>query len=172
MPLKIPSLKLLMKIVILIVLSIGPWIFSRAQSSPSSPVTTILTGLSFPVSLRFAPDGRIFFNEKNTGNIRIIQQNGTLLSTPFATISPIYTDGESGLLGIALDPSFASNRFLYVYYTYRDSQSYTHGPTVRHTTTGNIGTTPTNVLDVVSAAPTTPPHHNAGYIRSGPAGKL
>ena len=115
MPLRVPSLKLSMKIVILIILSIGPWIFSEAQSTSSAPVTAILTGLSFPLSLKFAPDGRIFFNEKNTGNIRIIQQNGTLLSTPFATISPIFTDDESGLLGIALDPSFASNRFLYVY---------------------------------------------------------
>src|SRR5436309_1684283 len=172
MPLKIPSLKLLMKIVILIVLSIGPWIFSRAQSSPSSPVTTILTGLSFPVSLRFAPDGRIFFNEKNTGNIRVIQQNGTLLSTPFATISPIFTDDESGLLGIALDPSFASNGYLYVYYTYRDSQSYTHGHIVRYTAAGNIGTSPTNIFDVVSSTPNTPPYHNGGYIKFGPDGKL
>src|SRR2546430_14386795 len=133
MPLKVPSLRSPMKIVILIVLSIGPWIFSNAQSSPSAPVTTILTGLSFPISLKFAPDGRIFFNEKNTGSIRIIQQNGTIMSTPFATISPIFTDDESGLLGMALDPSFASNEYLYVYSTYRDSQSYTHGRIVRYT---------------------------------------
>src|SRR5207249_5264783 len=172
MPLKILPLKLTMKIVILIVLSIGPWIFFRAQSSPSSPVTTILTGPSFPVSLKFAPDARIIFNEKNTGNIRIIQQNGTLLSTPFATISPIYTDGESGLLGIALDPSFASNGYLYVYYTYRDSQSYTHGHIVRYTAAGNIGTSPTNIFDVVSSTPNTPPYHNGGYIKFGPDGKL
>ncbi|TMI54844.1 PQQ-dependent sugar dehydrogenase, partial [Candidatus Bathyarchaeota archaeon] len=135
-------------------------------------MTAILTGLSFPISLEFAPDGRIFFNEKNTGNIRIIQQNGTLLSTPFATISPIFTDDESGLLGIALDPSFASNRFLYVYYTYRDSQSYTHGHIVRYTATGNMGISLANVSDVVSAAPNAPPYHNGGYIKFGPDGKL
>src|SRR5206468_1690610 len=123
MPLKISSLRLLMKIVILIILSIGPWIFSEAQSSSSAPVTAILTGLSFPISLKFAPDGRIFFNEKNTGNIRIIQQNGTILSSPFATISPIFTDDESGLLGMALDPSFTSNGYVYVYFTYRDGLS-------------------------------------------------
>jgi len=172
MPLKVPSLWFLTKIVILIILSIGPGIFSKAQPSSSAPVTAILTGLSFPISLEFAPDGRIFFNEKNTGNIRIIQQNGTLLSTPFATISPIFTDDESGLLGIALDPSFASNRFLYVYYTYRDSQSYTHGHIVRYTATGNMGTSLANVLDVVSAAPNTPPYHNGGYLKFGPDGKL
>lgn len=135
-------------------------------------MTTILTGLSFPLSLNFAPDGRIFFNEKNTGNVRVIQQNGSLLSTPFATISPIFTDGESGLLGIALDPSFTTNGYLYFYHTYRDSQSYTHGHIVRYTAAGNIGTSPTNIFDVVSGAPNTPPYHNGGYIKFGPDGKL
>ena len=172
MPLKVSSLRLLMKIVILIILSIGPWIFSEAQSSSSTTVTAILTGLSFPISLKFAPDGRIFFNEKNTGNIRIIQQNGTILSSPFATISPIFTDDESGLLGMALDPSFASNGHVYVYFTYRDGLSYTHGHIVRYTAIGNIGTAPIDVFDVVSAAPNTPPYHNGGYIKFGPDGKL
>ncbi|TMI58419.1 PQQ-dependent sugar dehydrogenase [Candidatus Bathyarchaeota archaeon] len=170
--LRFPSLKLTAKIVTLIILSTGSWIFSHAQSSTASPVTTILTGLSFPLSLNFAPDGRIFFNEKNTGNVRVIQQNGSLLSTPFATISPIFTDGESGLLGIALDPSFTTNGYLYFYHTYRDSQSYTHGHIVRYTAAGNIGTSPTNIFDVVSGAPNTPPYHNGGYIKFGPDGKL
>ena len=161
-----------MKIVILIILSIGPWTFSEAQSSSSATVTAIHTGLSFPISLKFAPDGRIFFNEKNTGNIRIIKQNGTILSSPFATISPIFTDDESGLLGIALDPSFASNGYVYVYFTYRDGLSYTHGHIVRYTAIGNIGTAPIDVFDVVSAAPNTPPYHNGGYIKFGPDGKL
>jgi glucose/arabinose dehydrogenase len=160
------------KIFVLIILSIGPWIFPEARSSSPAPVTAILTGLSFPLSLKFAPDGRIFFNEKDTGNIRVIQPNGTLSSTPFATISPIFTDGESGLLGIALDPSFASNGYLYVYYTYRDGQSFTHGRIVRYTAAGNMGTSPTNIFDVVSAAANTPPYHNGGYIKFGPDGKL
>jgi len=156
----------------LIILSAGSWIFPHAQSSTASTVTTILTGLNFPLSLRFAPDGRIFFNEKDTGNIRVIQQNGTLLLTPFATISPIFTDGESGLLGIALDPSFASNGYLYAYFTYRDSQSFTHGRIVRYTAAGDTGTTPTNIFDVVSAAANTPSYHNGGYIKFGPDGNL
>src|SRR6266702_1671704 len=51
-------------------------------SSVSGP-TILYPGLSFPASFRFAPDGRIFFTEKNTGNIRIIR-NGTLVPSPFA----------------------------------------------------------------------------------------
>lgn len=163
-------LKLTVKTICLIFLVLGPWMLSHAQAS-SSPVTTLLTGLDFPVSMEFAPDGRIFFNEKNTGNIRIILQNGTLLSTPFATISPIFTGGEAGLLGIALDPAFASNGYVYIYFNYRDSQSYTHGHIRRYTATGNTGTSSADLFDVISSAPDTI-YHNGGYIKFGPDGML
>jgi len=136
-----------------------------------SPVTPVLTGLNFPVSLKFSPDGRIFFNEKNTGNIRIILQNGTLLPTPFATVSPIFNGGEAGLLGIALDPSFASNGYVYVYFNYRDSRSYTHGDIRRYTATGNLATNPLDIFDVTSSAPDSI-YHNGGYIKFGPDGML
>lgn len=158
------------KTIFLTLLVFGSWMLSQPQAS-SSPVTTLLTDLNFPVSLEFAPDGRIFFNEKNTGNIRIVLQNGTLQSTPFATISPIFTGGEAGLLGIALDPAFASNGYAYVYFNYRDSQSYTHGHIRRYTATGNTGSSPFDLFDVTSSAPGTI-YHNGGYIKFGPDGKL
>src|SRR5207247_10386222 len=105
------------------------------------------------------------------GSIRIIQQNGTLLPTPFATISPIFTGLEAGLLGIALDPAFSSNNYVYVYYTYRDTGSFTHGHIVRYTASGNTGTSPKDIFDVTSSAPNTI-YHNGGYIKFGPDGKL
>lgn len=157
------------KTLLLMVFTLSPPIFSQAHAA--SLVNTLLTGLNFPVSLAFAPDGRIFYTEKGTGNIRIIEQNGTLLPTPFATISPIFTDGEAGLLGIALDPAFASNNYVYVYYTYRDNQSFTHGHIVRYTANGNVGTSPKDIFDVTSSAPGTI-YHNGGYIKFGPDGKL
>jgi len=150
-------------------LFLSPAIFPPAHAV--SPVNALLTGLNFPVSLRFAPDGRIFFTEKNTGNIRIIQPNGTLLPTPFATVNPIFNTGEAGLLGIALDPAFSSNNYVYVYYTYRDTGSFTHGHIVRYTASGNTGTSPKDIFDVTSSAPNTV-YHNGGYIKFGPDGKL
>src|SRR2546428_8577644 len=154
---------------LLVAFSLGPSIVP--QTNITSPVNALLTGLNFPVSLRFAPDGRIFYTEKDTGNIRIIQQNGTLLPTPFATISPIFTHGEAGLLGIALDPAFSSNNYVYVYYTYRDTASYTHGHIVRYTANSNTGTSHRHIFDVTSSAPVTV-YHNAAYIKFGPDGKL
>ena len=76
--------------------------------------TTIATGLQSPTSMAFAPDGRLFVNEQ-AGRVRIIR-NGSLLATPFLTVNA-RSDGERGLLGIAFDPNFAVNRWVYIYYT-------------------------------------------------------
>src|SRR3989449_2784871 len=152
-----------------VVLISGSAIFPSVHTL--SPVTPVVTGLNFPVSLKFAPDGRIFFNEKDTGNVRIILQNGTLLPTPFATVSPIFNGGEAGLLGIALGPSFASNGYVYVYFNYRDTQSYTHGHIRRYAAMGNVGTSPIDIFDVTSSAPGSI-YHNGGYIKFGPDGML
>src|SRR2546421_4696392 len=160
---------LLWETTLLVVFSLSPVILPQAHAA--APVNALLTGLNLPVSLKFAPDGRIFYTEKDTGNIRIIQPNGTLLPTPFATISPIFTDGEAGLLGIALDPAFSSNNYVYAYYTYRDSGFFTHGHIVRYTASGNTGISPRDIFDVTSSAPNTV-YHNGGYIKFGPDGKL
>ncbi len=159
--------------VLLVLFSLTPAIFAHAHATSIGPptVNAVLTGLNFPVSLKFAPDGRIFYNEKDTGSIRIIQPNGSLLPTPFATVNPVFNTGEAGLLGMALDPSFASNNYVYVYYTYRDSGSFTHGHIIRYTASGNTGTNPRDIFDVTSSAPNTV-YHNGGYIKFGPDGKL
>jgi glucose/arabinose dehydrogenase len=161
------------KTILLLLFSLSPTIFTHAHAtSPGPPtVNALFTGLNFPVSLRFAPDGRIFYNEKDTGNIRIILANGTLLPTPFATVSSILNAGEAGLLGLALDPAFSTNNFVYVYYTYQDRGSYTHGHIVRYTASGNTGASPRDLFDVRSSAPNTI-YHNGGYIKFGSDGKL
>ncbi len=145
--------------------------FSVYRGEAASNPEPKFTNLNWPVSLKFTPDGRIFFNEKNTGNIRIILPNGTILPTSFATVSPLQYDGETGLLGIALDPNFTANHFVYVYFTYRDNRNFTHGHIRRYTDSKNQGTNQTEIFDVVSSTPGTL-YHNGGYIKFGPEGKL
>jgi glucose/arabinose dehydrogenase len=65
--------------------------------------------------MAFAPDGRIFVAELG-GRLRVIK-NGALLVTPFVTVNVAGGGGERGLAGIVLDPNFASNHYIYVYYT-------------------------------------------------------
>ncbi|QOV91783.1 carbohydrate-binding protein [Humisphaera borealis] len=74
-------------------------------------------GFGEPTDMAVAPDGRVFVTEKS-GAVRVIK-NGTLLSTPFITI-PVDTYRDRGLDSIALDPNFATNGYVYLYYTGAD----------------------------------------------------
>lgn len=76
-------------------------------------------GIGFPTALDFAPDGRLFIAEKN-GVVRFITRDGKL-SDPVLTLNNIDASGERGLLGLALDPNFAENGHLWVFYTRGDA---------------------------------------------------
>ena len=77
-------------------------------------VETILTGLEVPWSLNFAPDGRLFVTER-PGRVRIVTLGG--VSELALTLDGVFAQGEAGLLGLALDPEFAQNHFVYLYYS-------------------------------------------------------
>lgn len=124
----------------------------------------VLTGLNFPVGLALAPDGRLFFNERLTGNIRIINQQWQLVNTPFCQIS-VATSGEQGLLGLALDPAFTQNHFVYVYYT---ASGATMNRVVRYTESSGLCSQETVILDSLPVNSI----HNGGIIQFGPDGKL
>src|SRR5215470_16891395 len=83
--------------------------------------TLVANGLNNPTSMAFAPDGRLFVCEQG-GRLRVIK-NGALLPAPFVSIS-VDSNGERGLLGVAFDPDFASNQFVYVYYTTSTSPAH------------------------------------------------
>jgi len=75
----------------------------------------IVNHAEYPTALAFAPDGRVFYTEKNTGRIRVVS-GGQLLETPFAEV-PVNTAEDRGLLGVAVHPNFALNGRVYVFYT-------------------------------------------------------
>jgi aldose sugar dehydrogenase len=85
-------------------------------SGGSSPVQltteTVVSGLTVPWALAFAPDGRLFFTEQ-PGRLRIFQNGKLSTALDYTNIVP---GGESGMLGLALDPNFASNHTLYICY--------------------------------------------------------
>ena len=87
----------------------------KAQVYPAGFAQQSLgNGLLVQTASAFAPDGRIFVTEQ-TGRIRIIK-NGAPLATAFATLT-VDATGERGLLGIAIDPDYLTNKFIYVYHT-------------------------------------------------------
>jgi glucose/arabinose dehydrogenase len=87
---------------------------ATAPSSGQPRVETVLSRLEVPWALAFAPDGRLFVTER-PGRLRVAS-GGRLAPEPVATL-PAIADGESGLMGLALDPKFGDNGHLYVCYT-------------------------------------------------------
>ncbi len=87
---------------------------AAAPLHAESRVEVIATGLEVPWALAFAPDGRLFVAER-PGRLRLVRER-RLQSEPVATL-PVAAVGESGLMGLALDPAFAQTRHLYVCYT-------------------------------------------------------
>jgi len=79
-----------------------------------------------PTALAATSDGRVFYAEKDTGQIRVIKE-GRFLETPFATL-PVNYAGERGLLGLAVHPRFSENGRLYVFYTRSDTGAATKDP--------------------------------------------
>ncbi len=74
----------------------------------------VVTGLEVPWGIAFLPGGDLLVTER-PGRVRLVR-GGTLVPTPVATV-PLAPGGESGLLGIALHPNFATNRFFLLYAT-------------------------------------------------------
>ena len=126
----------------------------------------IASGLTNPTAMAFAPDGRLFVCQQG-GQLRVIK-NGALLATPFVTLT-VDSNGERGLLGVAFDPNFATNQFVYVYYT--ATTPTIHNRVSRFTANGDValtGEVPIFDLNNLSAAT----NHNGGAIHFGSDGKL
>lgn len=99
-------------------------ILHAATSSPRAAAaierSAFLTDLALPTNLAFAPDGRLFFTEKDTGLVRVVSPEGRLREEPFARFA-VQNRGETGMLGIALDPSFATDPWVYLYFSDAES---------------------------------------------------
>jgi len=92
---------------------------STADSEPRLVRTVVLSGLKNPWDLAFTPDGAMLFTEKCRG-LSVRRANGTirhLFGTAGAAVvaKDFLCQGQSGMLGVAVDPAFAANRFVYVY---------------------------------------------------------
>lgn len=115
-------------------------------------IEPVMRNLTDPSAMAFAPDGRIFYLERTTGNVRIID-NGKLLPDPFVTVS-VSTVGEEGLLGIAIYPEtdFPAESFFDVCLYYTQASPHTNR-IIRYTADGNVGVNETVILDNIGYAP-------------------
>jgi glucose/arabinose dehydrogenase len=154
---------------------------------------TIASGLTVPVAVAWAPDGRTFIAEK-AGRIRVVLADGTLQAAPLIDISDhVNNNWDHGLLGLAVDSNFAANHYLYLLYVYEPDAAHRDDPKVSRLTRivvksdntvqnpqgpetvllGSVRTAPcpaaSNTLDCMPADSIT---HAIGTVRSAPDGTL
>ncbi|MCP9495345.1 MAG: PQQ-dependent sugar dehydrogenase [Pyrinomonadaceae bacterium MAG19_C2-C3] len=100
-----------------------------AQTLPSNYEDSLVTGVIAPTALAFTPDGRLLITTQG-GQVRVFQNNA-LLATPALNLNArLCANSERGLLGVAVDPNFTQNRFVYFYYTFnKNNQCPTGQPT-------------------------------------------
>ncbi|MCK5940943.1 MAG: PQQ-dependent sugar dehydrogenase [Planctomycetes bacterium] len=124
--------------------------------------------LDSATAMAFTPDGRLLLTERATGNIRVFA-DGQLQATPWATIA-VHSGGlwaEAGLIGIAVDPDFLNNGYVYVYYT---APGGTENSIARLQEQNGVGTNLTVLTqsgDIAGAL-----YHNAGTMTFGHDGHL
>jgi glucose/arabinose dehydrogenase len=129
--------------------------------------TVVLGGLSQPTAMAFAPDGRLFVCQQ-AGALRVVK-NGQLLSTPFVTVA-VDPSGERGLLGVAVDPLFPVNHYIYVYYT--TNATPRHNRVSRFTANGDVALAGSEVVLLELNALSSATNHNGGALNFGPDGHL
>jgi glucose/arabinose dehydrogenase len=163
--------------------SISPTSASSPTPSPSPTPTprigpavvqaarVIVTGLEIPWAVDLAPDGRLFVTER-PGRVRVVRFDGTtatLQPEPWATVAArVSTNTERGLLGIALDPQFSRNGFVYLYYSYAGAGNATLNRLVRMRDNDGVGVEETVLLDRIAGSE----QHDGGRVKFGPDGKL
>jgi glucose/arabinose dehydrogenase len=139
---------------------------SRTQPAGFSRNTDYVTGLSSATAFAQAPDGRLFISQQG-GAMRVVDSNGTLLTTPFMTLT-VDSNGERGLLGVAFHPDFLTNHFVYAYYTVPGSAS--HNRISRFTANGDVAASELPLVDLPDLSAVVA--HNGGGIHFGADGKL
>ena len=153
-----------------VALAVLPTLLAAQTPPPGFTYQTITDNvLVGATSMAFAPDGRLFVCERLTGNIRVIQ-DGALIPGNWATI-PCTTSpaGDHGLMGLAVDPGFLTNGYVYVYYT-TAAQTENRIARLQDVAGAGIGFT---ILSPANAIPVGPiPNHHGGRMVVGRDGTL
>lgn len=155
------SLLIILALVASIVYLLRPRVEEPLPRGKEPAVEVIAEGLEVPWDPTFAPE-KIFVTER-PGRIRIIE-DGRLQEDPWLTLD-VYSEGEAGLLGIALHPNYSSNGFVYVYHTYEEGGIFNQ---VLRLVEKNGEIERKTIIDQIPGARI----HDGGRIEFGSDGKL
>ncbi|GAB3431447.1 PQQ-dependent sugar dehydrogenase [Actinophytocola sediminis] len=132
-----------------------------ALAVPPTPqvADTLTTGLASPWGLAFLPDGSALVSERNSAQLKRIANGST---TTVGTVPGVVAGGEGGLHGLAVSPSFDTDRYVYAYFT-----AASDNRVVRMTVNGGLGQPEVVVSGIPKAT-----IHNGGRLAFGPDGLL
>lgn len=145
---------------------------------PPDFTDTLVATVGGPTALAFLPDGRLLVAQQG-GALRMIK-NGALLATPVLDLGArVCANSERGLLGVAVDPDFAQNRLVYLYYTFNRHQACPTGnpgsplnPNNRVSRfvmpTGSDRLDPASEIVLIDNLPSPAGNHNGGDLQFGP----
>ncbi len=129
-------------------------------------IEIVAENLNVPWGMAISAQDVLYFTER-PGTVRVIK-NGQLIQEPLITFSsPFVSEGEWGLLGLALDPDFIQNRYIYVMHTYNENNQL-YNRVLRLQEYNNRATINKVILDKIPASV----NHNGGRIKIGPDKKL
>ena len=138
---------------------------------PAGFADDLVTAIGGPTALDFTPDGRMLVTTQ-AGAVRVVQNNA-LVATPAVDLgSKLCTNSERGLLGVAVDPAFATNGFVFLYY------SFNKGGSCGNTTVNRVarfvmsGNTLGGEVVLVDNIPSPAGNHNGGDLQFGKDGML
>ena len=158
-----------------------PPVVAAVVTLPSGFVDELVTTVPSPTALAFTPDGRTLITTQ-PGVLRVRTAAGTLVATPALNLSgKTCANRERGLLGVAVDPAFATNHFIYLYYTFNkfgNACPTTARRRLRSTACRASCCPTTNVVDpaseivLIDNIPSSAGNHNAGDLQFGKDGNL
>jgi glucose/arabinose dehydrogenase len=145
----------------------GPTLAQTGQPSAQYTVSTVASGLDFPWSLAFLPDGAMLVTER-PGRLRVIR-GGQLVAEPVAGVPTVLVGGQGGLLDVVLHPQFATNGIIFLTYGAGESSA-----NATHVARAHFdGSKLTDVKDIFVATPAKETmNHYGGRMAFLPDGTL
>ncbi len=139
---------------------------AHARTDPFK-AAPVVTGLNQPVTFTFTPGGNIFYGEKSTGQIRILNPS-THADHLFTTVPHVVSQGEQGLLGLALDPHYPKQPFVFAYAT----RHVSGGEKDQILRMKNVDGHARDLHVIFSSQTVSGQYHDGGHILFGPDGFL
>jgi glucose/arabinose dehydrogenase/PKD repeat protein len=177
--LKKPILQLMRRVLVFSILC-ALLACSPSAPKPVTPSTgnfenTLVAAVPFPTAFAFTPDGRLLITTKN-GQV-YVYTNQSLREPALDLGNKVCSDGERGILGVAVDPEFGTNRFIYLYYTFNKSgvcEARTEQIPVNRVSRFTLSDTldPQSEVVLIDNVPSYANNHNAGDLHFGNDGYL